>query len=97
MKIQHSTKNKIRLDGEDYFADSNGIIDVPDNKINSSIWTQGFVVAKNPIAEIEKQAQAAAVNPVAPLVVDMPTPLKTLSKKTVDKVAVAESVKPLIQ
>jgi hypothetical protein len=43
MKIFKTGTTKITLQGEDFMADSNGIIDVPDDRIDSSIWGKGFV------------------------------------------------------
>ena len=88
MKIHHATKHKIRLDSEDYFADNDGIIEIPDNKVNSSIWSQGFTVVNNRLTEIEKSVNEV-VTPVA-------IPIKQ-KKTTVVKTSVAvELDKPLL-
>lgn len=53
MLIYKAGTNKITLRGTDYIADENGIIDVPDDKIDSSVWASGFVSARGRLQELE--------------------------------------------
>jgi LEA14-like dessication related protein len=55
MKIYNPHKTTITLNGITYKADESGIIDIPDNKMNDSVWGQGFVSAKGRIAELSTQ------------------------------------------
>lgn len=61
MQIYSPHQSRIRLAGIDYVADENGIIDVPDDKINSSVWSSGFVSAKGRLQELAA-AQSAALS-----------------------------------
>lgn len=52
MQIYNPNKTSITLSGISYAADENGIIGLPDDKVSSSVWTQGFVHAKGRLAEL---------------------------------------------
>lgn len=64
MKIYKRNATAITLDGVVYGADEYGIIEIPDHKMNSGVWSQGFVSAQGRLEQIAKaqtnaQAQAA--------------------------------------
>lgn len=65
MQIYNPSKTRITLNGIVHTADENGVIDVPDTQMNSSVWTQGFVCATAHLAQLAK-AQAEAVATATP-------------------------------
>lgn len=91
MKIYKANTTTITVLGVAYFADGNGVIDVPDNKVGSSIWGQGFVCADGYLAElgrlsnqastsadqaVAKTIEAAGIDPVKkPVSTEKPKPL----------------------
>lgn len=56
MQLYKDGCNTLTLGGVDYPADERGIIEVPDDKITSSVWTQGFVSAAGRLAQLAARA-----------------------------------------
>lgn len=79
MQLYHPQKTELTLAGNTFYADDNGIITVPDNQINSSVWTQGFVSAK---AKLEELATRATPEPIA---VPAPAPVPSVDTTTKTK------------
>lgn len=78
MQIYNPSKTDITLNGILYAADENGIITVPDDKINSSVWTQGFVSAHNRLAGLARPATTEPIATPAPA----PVPSADVTPKT---------------
>lgn len=57
MQLYKDGCNTLTLGGVDYPADERGIIEVPDDKITSSVWTQGFVSAAGRLAQLAARAE----------------------------------------
>jgi len=73
MQLYKANTNKLTLGGVEYVADDNGIIDVPDDKVSSSVWGWGFVSAKGRLAQLEREAaESVAVSAAADPVVAKP-------------------------
>lgn len=85
MQIYKAGTTTITLSGTTYQADERGIIDVPDDKINSSVWIHGFVSANGRLKELEAQK---ATEPVADSATKAPViehPAPTAEAKPVAK------------
>jgi hypothetical protein len=68
MQLYKRGAKSIVLGGITYQADGNGVVDVPDNKVDSSVWGKGFVIAGPVLAAIEAdrlKEEAAAAKPVS--------------------------------
>lgn len=84
MLIYKAGSNKITLKGTDYIADENGIIDVPDDKIDSSVWASGFVSARGRLQELEAQKPPETISDSVPVsLIDIP--VSVIDEKTIDK------------
>lgn len=57
MQLYKHGCNTLTLGGIAYPADERGIIEVPDDKITSSVWTQGFVSAAGRLAQLTVRAE----------------------------------------
>ena len=80
MKIIKNGCSKLTLGGVNYTADEHGIIEVPDDKMNDSVWGHGFVSAQSRLKALA--VEQAAATPV------IPQPAAPVAAKIVDKVDV---------
>lgn len=65
MKIYKQGADRITLNGQTFFADENGVIDVSDTMHNSAWAGKGFVLATGRLAELAAAKAAAEPEPVA--------------------------------
>ncbi len=89
MQIYKTGCNQITLMGATYAADERGIIDVPDDKINSSVWSQGFVSARGRIAQLDKESEAA----IAPIITAPVASSTEVKPNPVDKIDAKSTIK----
>jgi len=60
MQLYKRNAKGLTVGGVTYPAD-NGFVDVPDDKLDSSVWTQGFVIGAPVVAALDaEQAKADA-------------------------------------
>ena len=76
MEIYKPNTNQINVAGITYTADADGIIDLPDDKITSRIWQNGFVSAKGRRAQLEREQLASIATPTT-IVIDKPAKAMT--------------------
>ena len=55
-KITHDTDTSVTVLGIIYYADANGIIDIPDDEFSTSVYQKGWVSAKAKLAQLASQA-----------------------------------------
>lgn len=63
MYLYNPCKTSLTLNGITYAADEKGIITVPDDQLNSGVWTQGFISAH---ARLDHRAAGTEVQRLAP-------------------------------
>lgn len=84
MQIYKPNTGSITLATGTFYADADGIIDVPDDSVTTAVWSQGFRHAKGRIAELDAQNEASAA---------IEKPL-VKAQEAAKAVAVPETVKP---
>lgn len=74
MQLYNPCKTSLNLNGITYTADENGIITVPDDQLNSSVWTQGFISAHANLANRAAGTVAQSLAPPEPELSPSPAP-----------------------
>lgn len=60
MELYKSGCRELAINGVGYQADERGIVEVPDDKINSSVWAAGWVSAAGRLKTLEAEHAMAA-------------------------------------
>jgi hypothetical protein len=74
MKLYNPCKTSLNLNGLTYTADENGIITIPDDQLNSSVWTQGFISAHANLDRRAAVTETQSLAPPAPALSPSPAP-----------------------
>ena len=85
MRIYKPNTDSITLATGTFYADADGIIDIPDGSVTTAVWSQGFRHAKGRIAEIEAQNETPALSEKT--VVKAPEAVKAIAADPVKSVS----------
>jgi hypothetical protein len=58
-QLYHPTLKGLTVSGQTFETDENGIVNVPDDKMNASVFSMGFVLAKARLAQLAAEDDTA--------------------------------------